>query len=470
MRRLVLNLLATLAFSTTLFGAAADTLRFGRFGTVHLYGDKVTPKRVVLFISGDGGWNLGVVDMARELAGMGSLVVGVNITHYLEQLAKTEEKAVYPAADYEALSQFVQKTVGLSSYQIPTLVGYSSGATLVYALLVQAPANTFRGAVSLGFCPDLNFPKPFLKGSGLEATTGPKGKGLWFLPATVLRQPWIVLEGDIDQVCNPESTAEFVAKVPRGKIYQLAKVGHGFSVPRNWMPQFKQAFGDIYAADTLAKPKPPEPTDTTLVAVNDLPLEELRGIGDTSKTLVVLYSGDGGWSGFTQDLAAGFGKTGAAVVCVNCLQYFWSKRTPDGAAEDLGRILAHYMKAWGKERVVLAGYSFGSDVLPFLASRLKDDMKSRVVAVGLISPSHKADFEFHVSSWINSSTSEALLVLPEVEKLKGISIVAIQGDEDSDKLISDLPPDLARVVMMKGGHHLGGKTEEIVEEIMKGLK
>lgn len=50
--------------------AAADeqTLQFGSFGTVTVYRPSPQPAHVVLFVSGDGGWNLGVVDMARELA------------------------------------------------------------------------------------------------------------------------------------------------------------------------------------------------------------------------------------------------------------------------------------------------------------------------------------------------------------------------------------------------------------------
>src|SRR5215213_5738513 len=51
-----------------------DTLTFGHFGRVVLYRRTEQPANVVLFISGDGGWNLGVVDMARELSTMDALV------------------------------------------------------------------------------------------------------------------------------------------------------------------------------------------------------------------------------------------------------------------------------------------------------------------------------------------------------------------------------------------------------------
>src|SRR3954464_1412122 len=55
-----------------------ESLTYGRFGQVAIYRSTPHPKNVVLFLSGDGGWNLGVVDMARSLASMDSLVVGIN--------------------------------------------------------------------------------------------------------------------------------------------------------------------------------------------------------------------------------------------------------------------------------------------------------------------------------------------------------------------------------------------------------
>ncbi len=129
------------------------TAQFGRFGKIALYHPSAHPAHVVLFVSGDGGWNLGVVDMARELAALDALVVGVDITYYLKQLESSPERCAYPAADFELLSKYVQKKIGFPQYITPVLIGYSSGATLVYAAIVQAPSNTFQGAISLGFCP-----------------------------------------------------------------------------------------------------------------------------------------------------------------------------------------------------------------------------------------------------------------------------------------------------------------------------
>jgi pimeloyl-ACP methyl ester carboxylesterase len=248
-------------------------LEYGRFGRVSLYQGSSPPSHVVLFVSGDGGWNLGVVDMARELATLNALVVGIDIIHFLRELGKSGEPCSNPAADFEMLNKFVQKKLKFSRYIVPVLVGYSSGATLVYAALAQGPPNTFCGAISLGFCPDLLLTKPLCKGHGLEWKIGPKGKGYIFLPATNLQDPWIALQGTIDQVCDPTSTEDYVKQVKGGEIVILPKVGHGFSVPKNWMPQFKKAFLRIVAQDKTAQPR-----ESELITFNNLSPVEMSPV------------------------------------------------------------------------------------------------------------------------------------------------------------------------------------------------
>ena len=106
----------------------------------------------------------------------------------------------------------------------------------------------------MGFCPDLPLTKPMCRGSGLAWQPGPKGRGYSFLPTNTLEVPWIALQGTIDQVCDPKMTEDYVKKVAHGELVLLPKVGHGFSVPRNWMPQFRAAFGRIAAGSR--KPAP----------------------------------------------------------------------------------------------------------------------------------------------------------------------------------------------------------------------
>ncbi len=442
-------------------GAQEESLNFGRFGAITLYREKPVPAHVVLFVSGDGGWNMGVVDMARELAGLDALVAGIDIIHYLKALESVGDKCSYPAADFEGLSKFLQKKLGYPSYVIPVLVGYSSGATLVYATLAQAPPNTFRGAISLGFCPDLELKKPLCKGYGLEWETLPRGKGYNFLPAKNLQAPWVALQGDIDQVCDPALTESYVKKVGGGEIVLLPKVGHGFSVPRNWMPQFKEVFARLDARDAgVGNVKNQD--------LKDLPLVEVPARAGTNDTFAVIISGDGGWAGIDRDLAGVISKKGIPVVGLNSLQYFWTPRKPDGSSKDLERILRHYLAAWKKQSILLIGYSLGADVLPFMASRLPMDLVTRIKLVVLLGPGMKADFEFHISEWLGSpSSKDSLPIQPEVETLKGMRVLCISAAEESNSLCPRLSGAHIQKVFLKGGHHFGGDYQGLAETIIR---
>ncbi len=218
------------------------------FGPLALYRESDHPPHVVVFLSGDGGWRLGVVDMARHLADLDALVIGVDIRNYLKSLDKTPAPCSDAAADFEEIGRYVQKELGYPTLKSPILVGYSSGATLVYAALVQAEPEHFRGALSLGFCPDLPVVKPFCAGRGLRSTANPKAKGVLFETTSTLEDPWYVFQGSIDQVCDPQETADYTKKVRHGELVWLDKVGHGFSVEKRWLPQFADAFQRVAGA------------------------------------------------------------------------------------------------------------------------------------------------------------------------------------------------------------------------------
>lgn len=149
--------------------AAIDTgsVTYGKFGKITVYMPAGKPTAVVLFVSGDGGWKGIITNMAKTLTGEGAMVLGIDARHYSYYLSKRTSDCLYPAADFEELSLSVQKKYKFTTYYKPVLAGYSYGAVLVYGILVQAPANTFKGAIALGFCPDINLKRPMCKGAGL---------------------------------------------------------------------------------------------------------------------------------------------------------------------------------------------------------------------------------------------------------------------------------------------------------------
>lgn len=244
---------ATAAASTSSAPAKpSEVLSHGRFGSVSIYRPGDTPREFVLFVSGDGGWNLGVLSMARILSETGAVVVGIDIRHYMAELERAPDTCVSPAADLEELSHALQWKLGIKSYIEPTLVGYSSGATLVYAALAESAPGQFKGALSLGFCRDLDLKKSICKGTGVESTPkfDSKGRqtGVNFSPAQSLPGRWVSLQGEQDEVCAAKPAQQFVAAVSGAEAVLLPKVGHGYSVERNWVPEYQAAFDRIIAA------------------------------------------------------------------------------------------------------------------------------------------------------------------------------------------------------------------------------
>jgi type IV secretory pathway VirJ component len=459
-----LALVASLAAANA-SAAPPEKLSFGRFGEVSVVrpaSDSPSPAQVVIFFAGDGGWHKGVVDMADALAEQGALVLGVETAHYLKALRGSRDPCDYPAGELEALSQFAQKKLGLPSYRVPILVGYSSGATLAYLALVQAPTNTFRGAISFGFCPDLELQRPFCKGHGLVSQPTRDGKGTEFAPSGELTLPWIAVHGEVDKVCSAPQTAAFAARVGHAESVMLPQVGHGVGVENRWRPALLDAFAKVTAA---------EPARPALAAnVSDLPLVELPAQGTPRDVFAIGLSGDGGWASIDREVAGALADAGVAVVGFDSLQYFWTPRTPEQSADALARVVRHYLGAWQKSRVLLVGYSRGADVLPFMASRLPADLRERVALVALLGPALSVEFEFHVADWLGGSGSDrALAIPPEAAKLRGLKLLCIYGRDETESLCRGLDPALGTSVAVPGDHHFGGDYAALARRILDAV-
>ena len=109
MKKYILIFLFPIIFTLNAKAAEADIFNYGLFGNVTIYKPATTPKSFVLFISGDGGWNQGVVAMANTIVNQGAMVVGVNIITFYKNLKKENQKCYYPAGDFENLSLEIQK-------------------------------------------------------------------------------------------------------------------------------------------------------------------------------------------------------------------------------------------------------------------------------------------------------------------------------------------------------------------------
>ena len=452
-------ILATLALWSLPASSAPSSLPFGKFGDVAIYGPGTEPAAVVIFLSGDEGWHLGVMSMAQNLAKQGALVLGVDTRHYLGELARGKSACHSLAGDLETLSHGLQKQLGLREYHVPILIGYSSGATVAYATLAEAPIGTFTGAISLGFCADQDFHSaPLCPGVGLHYNANARGDYV-LKPTNAIRDPWIVLQGQQDLICNANVVNSFVAAVPGASVIPLPSVGHGFGVERNWMPQLLGSYQRLAAKA--------QPVILAAPDVNDLPLTLVPTTVSGGHAMTLLLTGDGGWAGIDQELSGALSRRGIPVVGLNTLKYFWKKRSPEELAAAATRVLRHYLAEWRRERIVLVGYSFGADVLPFVVNGLPKDLRDRVSSVSLLGLSEYASFEVHVADWIPGIRSRDAPVLPEIAKMRDLNILCIYGEGESDTLCPQLASSGVKSLRVGKGHHFSGGYDVIADAILR---
>ncbi|PZX92736.1 virulence factor [Flavobacterium aquariorum] len=469
MKNLIIALIIAFALNTK--ALANDVVNYGSFGNVAIYKPTGTPKAFVLFISGDGGWNQGVVDIAKNIANQGAMVAGVNILSYYRNTKKLNVKCYYPASDFENLSLEIQKRYHFPNYFKPILVGYSSGATLVYGALAQAPANTFKGAVVMGFCPDIKLDKTLCNGTALTTKVLKPGKSFYLNPSEKLTAPFIVLQGLKDLDCPFADAIKYGKEVNAEQLIGLPKVGHGFSVTKNWLPQFSTAYTKIQNTPTYAERKTIENKGNQpknfQTYQTDLPLTIIHSDTKESLPLAFMISGDGGWTSFDQELGEQFSKNGIPVIGLDAQSYFWNAKTPQKSALDISNAINHYMKQWNKKSFILVGYSFGASVIPFIANNFPDELKEKIKGVYSLSPDETADFEIHLLDMISVHSIEKYNVIAEISRIKSLNPVCFFGNEESETVRKKFEAAESKVIVLPGNHHFDNGFGAIVENVLR---
>jgi type IV secretory pathway VirJ component len=432
------------------------TLQTRSFGDVLVYARDRVPDSVVLLVSGEEGWNDIADDMAKQLQSWGALVAGVDGRRYLETLKSRGDGCANLSEDLEELGGALQQHAHVDVKQIPVLIGYGVGATIVYAGAAQARPGAFAATTSIGFCPQLPLDVPLCKAAG--ADTAPTTVGA-LAPKADLAMPWILLHGTDDDVCPIEAARAFAAAIPSAKVVTMPDVGHRFGDEAQWLDQFRDAYLKLATATTEGRALPAD--------VRDLPLVEVPATGGSSRQMAVLLTGDGGWAGLDRGLSDRLAASGIPVVALSTLRYFWMPQKPEAVARDLERIMGHYLKAWKKDEVLLIGYSFGANVLPFIVADLTQDYRSRIATLNLLGLATHTSFEIHVADWIPGSEPEGAPIAPEFDKLVGVRTLCIYGSDETDSLCPSLPASTALAIKMPGDHHFDDDTATLVRHIVE---
>lgn len=412
--------------------AQAKTLNGGDYGTVHVTPASGAMQGFVVLFSHGATWGQSDQSAADALAAKGAYVLGVDTEPYLQRIG-AQQTCHHMQGDAEALAHQIERELGTSAYYAPIMAGVGIGGMLAESALHEAPANTIDGAVSIDTAATLD---PRARPCPREAP-GPGLPGFWDLAATPAMTP---------------AAAQMLEQMQT----------NGVHVSLHHIPAGQSEADTLVALITphLGK-RQYKPED-----VSDLPLIELPAAQPTDM-LAIVISGDGGWRDIDKSIAQKLQNWGIDVVGWDSLRYFWSKKTPEEAAQDLARILQTYATRWHTKHFALIGYSFGADVIPFAYNRLPTELRDKVTLMSLLGFAPAADFEIRVFGWLGMPPSaEAFPVKGEIARVPPARVQCFYGADEDDTYCPKLQGSGATLIRTAGGHHFGGSYEELARTIL----
>ena len=201
-------------------------------------------------------------------------------------------------------------------------------------------------------------------------------------------------------------------------------------------------------------------------AAQDFPVKEWAA-ATHDKALIFYISGDGGFNKFSTQLCEALNKKGYDVISLNAKSYFSDKKTPEQTTIAINNTIFQKLAGRANQQVVIVGYSFGADVLPFVINRLPQSMQARVLASILIASSGSTDFETHWSDMFGGNTKRSMDVINELNKINNGNIVLMNGSDENDLDLKRLTLKKYAHEVLPGGHHFDGDTEQVADAILK---
>ncbi|MFJ4144319.1 virulence factor family protein [Pseudomonas sp. NPDC089734] len=187
-----------------------------------------------------------------------------------------------------------------------------------------------------------------------------------------------------------------------------------------------------------------------------------------SDTVTLFMSGDGGWRDLDKVVAGDMAKMGYPVVGIDVLRYYWERKSPEQTAVDLTDLMNHYRQKWGTKRFILAGYSFGADVMPAVYNRLSADDQNRIDGIILLAFARSGSFEIHVDGWLGNAGKEATTG-PEMAKLPAAKVLCVYGvEEKKDSGCTDTTV-VGEVIQLPGGHHFDENYPALAKRLISAI-
>lgn len=420
--------------------------------TVRLVHPIAPEKGILYFVSDDSPADI-TTAYAKQFAALSYYVVVLQSNTVLKDTGTDPSTCLNVSASIQELQDALREQLNVDQNMLPILVGMNDGAAIVYTALAQGNTHRFHAAISINFsgqlhsdvdlCAADDFVKSAVDGLIILSPVE-RLPSRWYLFQDKDFTPAIDTCSFADQIVNAKFTAHPGTDKPIiAAVLQVLQ----------WLDP---GLLDQLSADN---------------ADSQLPLMTVPSTADRpSKTMAIMLTGDGGWAEIDKGIATILAEKGIPTVALDSLSYFWKKRTPDEAARDIENTITEYLEKWDKKQVILIGYSFGADVLPFIANRIHPEHRKDIALIAMLGIGKSAAFEFHLSNWVDIDDSAGRLPLPpEVRKMDWARSVCIYGFADKDADCAALGELGVKVISITGDHHFDEKYNDVVQHILDNI-
>ncbi|MGH6861635.1 MAG: AcvB/VirJ family lysyl-phosphatidylglycerol hydrolase [Phyllobacterium sp.] len=408
-----------------------------RLNDVPLLQPRGKPTGLAILVSQKGGLAEDDSRLARLLLDKDFLVLTVDLEKWRKELDQDTGDCTYFVSDFEGLAKEAQRTIAMDSYMHPVVIGIGEGGVMAYASVADAPAATLAGGVSIDPAIALKTRLPSCEGADYTAVAG---EGFSYSYDADLPNPaTIIREKPGTEPTTPANAGYFLAQekigATRSERLELA----------------------VAAAAAIAR------EDASSEA---LPIVDIPASGGPAQYVAVFFSGDGGWRDIDKSVGDIIAGEAVHVIGVDSLRYYWSLRKPEDIARDIGRIVAK-ADPGGRLPVVLLGYSFGANTIPFAWPHLPKALQDRIVLVGLIGTEKTTPFQVSVGAWLGLGGDNE--VAPAVAALPAGKVLCVYGSDEDDTACSD--PSLAAVekIELPGDHHYDEKYDVLAQKLMQSI-
>ncbi|MFT3998392.1 MAG: AcvB/VirJ family lysyl-phosphatidylglycerol hydrolase, partial [Asticcacaulis sp.] len=154
-------------------------------------------------------------------------------------------------------------------------------------------------------------------------------------------------------------------------------------------------------------------------------------LNQPDRPLILFWSGDGGWHGdIDARLGAELSERGFDVVGLDTNIWFADKRSATEAGRKLSDMIARYGRTTPGRRIILMGWSFGADSLPFAYNALSEGDKAAVSQIVLLAVSKSTNLQVTLASRTGLDPG-SIAVPPELARLPRDRLTCVYNTHDS---------------------------------------